>query len=105
MRDGVLLNVNADVLAAHLAAILPAQRLIVAGGTAGVLDAEGQTVPELARRRHRRDDGVGRGALGHGGKTRRLPSRVCERRDRYINCGGPGRGRFHATVALGLRGS
>ena len=45
--DGVLLNVNADVLAAHLAAIVPARRLIVAGGTAGVLDAEGRTVPEL----------------------------------------------------------
>jgi acetylglutamate kinase len=46
--DGVLLNVNADVLAAHLASILPAGRLIVAGGTAGVLDAGGHTVPELA---------------------------------------------------------
>ena len=45
--DGVLLNVNADVLAAHLAAILPARRLIIAGGTAGVLDADGKTVPEL----------------------------------------------------------
>jgi len=45
--NGVLLNVNADVLAAHLAAILPAKRLIVAGGTAGVLDADGKTVPEL----------------------------------------------------------
>ena len=45
--DGVLLNVNADVLAAHLAAIVPARRLIVAGGTAGVLDAEGRTVAEL----------------------------------------------------------
>jgi acetylglutamate kinase len=46
-RDGVLLNVNADVLAAHLAAILPARRLIIAGGTAGVLDSEGRTVIEL----------------------------------------------------------
>jgi acetylglutamate kinase len=46
-RDGVLLNVNADVLAAHLAVILPATRLIVAGGTPGVLDAEGRTIPEL----------------------------------------------------------
>lgn len=45
--DGVLLNVNADVLAAHLAAILPARRLIIAGGTEGVLDADGRTVPEL----------------------------------------------------------
>jgi acetylglutamate kinase len=45
--DGVLLNVNADVLAAHLAAIVPARRLIIAGGTAGVLDAEGRTIPAL----------------------------------------------------------
>jgi acetylglutamate kinase len=45
--DGVLLNVNADVLAAHLAAIIPARRLIIAGGTAGVLDAEGHTIPAL----------------------------------------------------------
>jgi acetylglutamate kinase len=47
-REGVLLNVNADVLAAHLASILPAQRLIIAGGTAGVLDESGQTIPALA---------------------------------------------------------
>jgi acetylglutamate kinase len=45
--EGVLLNVNADVLAGHLAAILPARRLIIAGGTAGVLDANGQTIPTL----------------------------------------------------------
>jgi acetylglutamate kinase len=45
--EGVLLNVNADVLAAHLACILPAGRLIIAGGTAGVLDADGRTVAAL----------------------------------------------------------
>jgi acetylglutamate kinase len=44
---GVLLNFNADVLAAHLARILPVDRLIVAGGTAGVLDGDGRTVAEL----------------------------------------------------------
>lgn len=46
-RAGVLLNVNADVLAAHLAGVLHADRLIVAGGTAGVLDGDGRTVREL----------------------------------------------------------
>jgi acetylglutamate kinase len=46
-RSGVLLNVNADVLAAHLAGVLRAERLIVAGGTAGVLDDGGQTIAEL----------------------------------------------------------
>jgi acetylglutamate kinase len=46
-EDGELLNVNADVLAAHLAGVLAATSLIVAGGTAGVLDAAGKTVGEL----------------------------------------------------------
>lgn len=46
-EDGELLNVNADVLAAHLAGVLAAGTLIVAGGTAGVLDAAGRTVSEL----------------------------------------------------------
>lgn len=47
-NDGVLLNVNADTLAAHVAATLGAARLIVAGGTAGVLDANGVTIRALA---------------------------------------------------------
>jgi acetylglutamate kinase len=46
-RDGALLNVNADTLAGHLAAHLPADRLIVAGGTPGVLDQDGRTIPRL----------------------------------------------------------
>jgi len=46
-RSGVLLNVNADMLAAHVAGVLRAERLIVAGGTAGVLDDGGQTIAEL----------------------------------------------------------
>lgn len=44
---GELLNVNADTLAAHLAAALGAAKLIVAGTTAGVLDSEGQTIASL----------------------------------------------------------
>ena len=43
-RDGALLNVNADTLAGHLAAALRADRLIIAGGTAGVLDGAGRTI-------------------------------------------------------------
>jgi acetylglutamate kinase len=46
-RQGELLNVNADTLAAHLAGALGAPRLIIAGGTAGVLDGEGRTIPRL----------------------------------------------------------
>ena len=45
--SGKLLNVNADMLAGHLAAALRARRLIVAGATAGVLGADGQTVAHL----------------------------------------------------------
>jgi acetylglutamate kinase len=45
--DGVLLNVNADTLAASLAAALPASRLIVAGTTPGVLDRDGRTIATL----------------------------------------------------------
>ena len=45
--DGRLLNVNADTLAGHLAARLGARRLVIAGTTAGVLDAAGATMPLL----------------------------------------------------------
>ena len=43
--DGALYNVNADTWAAHLAVALGARRLLVAGGTPGVLDAGGRTIP------------------------------------------------------------
>jgi acetylglutamate kinase len=46
-RDGRLFNVNADTLAAHLAAALRSPRLVIAGATAGVLDLEGTTIPHL----------------------------------------------------------
>ena len=46
-RDGQVLNVNADTLAASIATRVNASRLIFAGGTAGVLDAANQTIPQL----------------------------------------------------------
>jgi acetylglutamate kinase len=46
-RTGSLLNVNADTLAGHIATVLPARRLIVAGTTAGVLDSQGRTIARL----------------------------------------------------------
>ena len=46
-RRGQLLNVNADTLASHLAAIVGASRLVILGGTAGVLNDSGQTIPRL----------------------------------------------------------
>jgi len=45
--DGQLLNVNADTMAGHLAAALHARRLVIAGSTPGVLDADGRTVALL----------------------------------------------------------
>lgn len=49
-RDGQLMNVNADTLASHLAAGLGARRLVIAGGTAGVLDEQGGTIGRLTAR-------------------------------------------------------
>jgi acetylglutamate kinase len=49
-KHGQLLNVNADTLASHLAAGLKAKRLVIAGGTSGVLDAHGATVARLTTR-------------------------------------------------------
>jgi acetylglutamate kinase len=46
-RQGQLLNVNADTLASHLAVELQATRLVIAGGTSGVLDDEGHTIDRL----------------------------------------------------------
>lgn len=49
-RTGRLLNVNADTLASHLASALGAVRLVIAGGTAGVLDGNGRTIERLTTR-------------------------------------------------------
>ena len=47
-KDGRLFNVNADTLAASVAARVAAARLVMAGSTAGVLDAEGRTIADLS---------------------------------------------------------
>ena len=49
-RDGQLLNVNADTLASQIATDLGAARLVIAGGTPGVLDAAGATIQRLTSR-------------------------------------------------------
>ena len=46
--EGGLLNVNADTLAGHLAGVLSAGRLMIAGATAGVLDEQGRVIPRLS---------------------------------------------------------
>jgi acetylglutamate kinase len=45
--EGHLLNVNADTMAGHVARMLRARRLVIAGSTAGVLDDRGNTVALL----------------------------------------------------------
>ncbi len=46
--DGpAILNVNADVMACRLAAMLGAGELVIAGTTAGVLDVDGRTIDTL----------------------------------------------------------
>jgi acetylglutamate kinase len=49
-RDGRLMNVNADTLASHLAQALRARRLVIAGGTSGVLDEQGKTIARMTGR-------------------------------------------------------
>ena len=49
-RDGSLMNVNVDTLASHLAQALRARRLVIAGGTSGVLDDQGQTIARMTGR-------------------------------------------------------
>ncbi len=44
---GQVLNVNADTMAASVAAACGASRLIIAGATAGVLDSDGRTIDRL----------------------------------------------------------
>ena len=82
---GELFNVNADTLAGNLAARLQARRLVVAGATAGVLDASGATVPMLDAAAAARDGGGGHGQRRHDREARGLP--------------GGGEGRACATCA------
>lgn len=63
-RDGRLFNVNADTLAASIAARVKAKRLIFAGGTAGVFDSTNQTIAYLTR--DAVDDLVGSGTATAG---------------------------------------
>jgi acetylglutamate kinase len=46
-QGGQLFNVNADTMAGSIAARLKAKRLVIAGATAGVLDAKRKTIAKL----------------------------------------------------------
>ncbi len=84
---GGLFNVNADTLAGNLAARLKARRLVVAGATAGVLDASGATVPMVERGRGPRDGDGGHGQRRHDRQARGLPRRP--RKPACATCGSP----------------
>ena len=72
--DGALLNVNADTLAAHLAAAIGAETLIVAGTTGGVLDADGTPMEELTIGEI---DALSESGIAHSGMIAKL--RACRR--------------------------
>ncbi len=61
---GDLLNVNADTLAADVAARLGAARLVIAGATPGVLDTAGATLPVVDRAMARRMVASGEASAG-----------------------------------------
>ena len=84
-RQGQLLNVNADTLASHLAALLRARRLVIAGGTAGVLDDGGRTdrAPESEGRRANHSHGHCQ--QGHGRQAGSVPGRAAQGRRRRLD--------------------
>ena len=67
---GALMNVNADTLAGSLAARLGAGRLVIAGGTAGVLDDEDRTIASLSPAATRRLIASGTASAGMVAKLR-----------------------------------
>lgn len=100
-RDGALLNVNADTIAGHFAAVLRAHRLIVAGGTAGVLDGDGHTIAVLTPHDVERMTASG---AAHSGMIAKLAACL-----RALDAGVPdvtivsGRGVDDYTIAMGTR--
>jgi acetylglutamate kinase len=73
-RDGRLFNVNADTLAAHLAARLKSPRLVIAGATAGVFDSSGGTIPQMSF------DDI-KGLIAGGGATAGMIAKLTACRD------------------------
>ena len=86
-RKGDLFNVNADTLAGNLAARLRATRLVIAGGTAGVLDEQGQTIPSLDPRDIRALVKAGTATCGDGGQADRLRGGRARGREGRNDCG------------------
>ena len=70
-EDGASYNINADLVAGKMAAVLGAEKLILLTNTAGILDKEGQLIRRLSL--HEVDTLIDDGTL-HGGM---LPKTAC----------------------------
>ena len=104
---GQIFNVNADTLAGFLAARLGARRLIIAGGTAGVLDADGRTIPRVDDRGI--DALIGGGQASAGMVAKLLACRAALRGGvgavRLVDGRRPRRGMFDPGTGNGRRGT
>ena len=99
-RKGELFNVNADTLAGNLAARLQATRLVIAGGTPGVLDEQGQTIPSLDPRDIRALVKAGTASAGMVAKLTACDGAAARRRE-----GRADRGRTRRQAAGAVAGA
>lgn len=101
---GALLNVNADTLAASLAARLGARRLVVAGATPGVRDAGGRPLPAVDGRTLRALIASGVASAGMVAKLRACRRAVADGVPEVVVADGRNARRLAALVAGGARG-
>ena len=77
-RRSEILNINADTLASQLAADLGARRLVLAGGTPGVLDESGRTIERLTSRSAARLIRTGTATRGMVAKLEACRAALCK---------------------------
>jgi len=99
--DGRLFNVNADTFAGHLAARLGARRLVIAGATAGVLGADGATLPVFGADRIAALVGEGTATAGMIAKLRACEHALNGGVDDVVVVDGRDRAALEATASTG----
>ena len=104
-RDGRLFNVNADTFAGHLAARLGAHRLVIAGTTPGVLDADGATLPALGADAVERLVSDGTATAGMIAKLRACQHALSGGVDEVVIVDGRDRTALEGAAASGAPGS
>jgi acetylglutamate kinase len=104
-RDGRLFNVNADTFAGHLAARLGARRLVIAGTTPGVLDADGATLPQLGADAVTRLVGDGTATAGMIAKLRACEHALAGGVDDVVIVDGRDRAALAGAATSGAPGS